>query len=371
MAASRPRCDGSPFNSSSFLKAQAVKSVICHSAKDLRIENTELPALGDQQLLVNIAYGGICGSDLHYYQHGGFGTVRIKQPITLGHEVSGVVAGVGARVTGVRKGQRIAISPSRPCGHCRFCQAGQHNQCLNMRFYGSAMPFPHIQGAFSEQLIIDSHQAHPIADHLSLSEAALAEPLSVGLHAIGRSGGVLGKQVLVTGCGPIGSLLVGALRRAGASCIVAADIADLPLQCAREMGADITINLRTQADALAAYKLDKGQFDTVFEASGSEAALRAGLDVIVPRGVLVTIGMGGDVSLPMTQLVAKEVDMRGTFRFHAEFATAVRFLNEGLVNGKPVITAVLPIERAIDAFELAADKSQSLKVQISFAEAVA
>jgi len=107
----------------------------------------------------------------------------------------------------------------------------------------------------------------------------------------------------------------------------------------------------------------------VFEASGSEAALRVGLDTIVPRGVLITVGMGGDISLPMTQVVAKEVDMRGTFRFHAEFATAVRFLNEGLVNGKPVITSVLPMDRALEAFELAADKSQSLKVQIAFADA--
>lgn len=346
-----------------------MKSVVCHSAQDLRIENTELPPLGEHQLRVNVAYGGICGSDLHYYQHGGFGTVRIKQPIALGHEISGVVDALGSQASGIQPGQRIAISPSRPCGQCRFCQAGQHNHCLNMRFYGSAMPFPHIQGGFSEQLIIEGYQAHPIADHLSLSEAALAEPLSVGLHAIQRAGSVLGKQVLVTGCGPIGSLLIGALRRAGAARIVAADIADLPLKCAKEMGADETINLKSQPQALDAYKVDKGQFDVVFEASGSEAALRVGLDTIVPRGVLITVGMGGDISLPMTQIVAKEVDLRGTFRFHAEFATAVRFLNEGLVNGKPVITSVLPLERAIEAFDLAADKSQSLKVQISFQNA--
>ena len=104
----------------------------------------------------------------------------------------------------------------------------------------------------------------------------------------------------------------------------------------------------------------------MFEASGSEPALRAGLDVIVPRGILVTVGMGGDMSLPMTQLVAKEVDLRGTFRFHAEFATAVQFLNEGLINGKPVITGILPMDKAVEAFELACDKSQSLKVQIEF-----
>jgi L-idonate 5-dehydrogenase len=346
-----------------------MRSVICHGPRDLRLEERELPPLNTQQIQVQVAYGGICGSDLHYAQHGGFGTVRIKEPIALGHEVSGIVRTVGSEVEGVTAGQRIAISPSRPCGQCRFCQAGQHNHCLNMRFYGSAMPFPHIQGAFSEQLVIEGYQAHPIADHLSLSEAALAEPLSVGLHAIQRAGSVLGKQVLVTGCGPIGSLLIGALRRAGAARIVAADIADLPLKCAKEMGADETINLKTQSEALDKYKVDKGQFDVVFEASGSEAALRTGLDTIVPRGVLITVGMGGDISLPMTQVVAKEVDLRGTFRFHAEFATAVRFLNEGLVDGKPVITGILPMDRALEAFELAADKSQSLKVQIAFADA--
>ena len=344
-----------------------MRALVIHSAQDLRLENRDQPAMGEHELLVSVAFGGICGSDLHYYQHGGFGTVRIKQPITLGHEVSGIVDGWGAQVSGFERGQRIAISPSRPCGQCRFCQAGQHNHCLNMRFYGSAMPFPHIQGAFSEAIIIERYQAHPIAAHLSLSEAALAEPLSVGLHAISRAGSVLGQQVLVTGCGPIGLLLIGALRRAGAGRIVACDIASLPLNCAREMGADETINLSTEAERLEAYKAEKGQFDTVFEASGSQAALRTGLDLIRPRGVLVTVGMGGDISLPMTQLVAKEVDMRGTFRFHAEFATAVRFLNEGLVNGKPVITRVLPVDQAIDAFNLAADKSQSLKVQIQFA----
>jgi L-idonate 5-dehydrogenase len=343
-----------------------MKTLVCHAAKDLRIETTELPVLGDQQLLVRVAYGGICGSDLHYYQNGGFGTVRIKQPMALGHEFSGTVDAVGAQVTAYKPGQRIAISPSRPCGHCRFCQLGQHNHCLNMRFYGSAMPFPHIQGGFSEKLVIDASQAHPIADHLSLSEAALAEPLSVGLHAIQRAGGVLGKQVLVTGCGPIGSLLIGGLRRAGAARIVAADLADLPLQCARHMGADETINLLTQADGLDQYKADKGQFDAVFEASGSPAALRTALDVIAPRGVLVTVGLGGDISLPMNQIVAKEIDLRGTFRFHPEFATSVQFLNERLINGKPVITSVLPMDRAVEAFELALDKRQSLKVQISF-----
>jgi L-idonate 5-dehydrogenase len=343
-----------------------MQSIVCHAARDLRLETLSLPPIGAKQLLVNVAFGGICGSDLHYFQHGGFGTVRIKEPMALGHEVSGVVKAVGEEVTGFTRGQRIAISPSRPCGHCRFCQSGAHNQCLSMRFYGSAMPFPHIQGAFSDQLVIDASQAHVLSDGLSLSGAALAEPLSVGLHAIQRAGGVLGKTVLVTGCGPIGSLLIGALRRAGAATIVAADIADLPLQCAKAMGADETINTISNKEAIAKYKVEKGQFDAVFEASGSEAALHLGFDVIAPRGVLVAIGLGSNITLPMNQLVAKEIDLRGTFRFHSEFATAVRFLNEGLIDGTPVITAIVPATEALRAFELASDKSKSLKVQISF-----
>jgi L-idonate 5-dehydrogenase len=164
--------------------------------------------------------------------------VRIKEPMVLGHEVSGVVDALGSDVTAFHVGQRIAISPSRACGVCRYCQQGLHNHCMDMRFYGSAMRFPHVQGAFREILVIDAVQAHAVAAGLSLSEAALAEPLSVGLHAIARAGSVFGKRVLVTGCGPIGALLIAGLRRAGAAHIVAVDIANLPLACALRMGAD-------------------------------------------------------------------------------------------------------------------------------------
>jgi L-idonate 5-dehydrogenase len=349
-----------------------IRALICHGALDLRLEHLQPDAvdfpkvLGARQLRVRVAFGGICGSDLHYYQHGGFGVVRIKQPMALGHEISGVVEEAGAEVNDFKAGQRIAISPSRPCGLCRFCQLGQQHQCLSMRFYGSAMPFPHIQGGFRDSLVIEQHQAHAVADHLSLSEAALAEPLSVGLHAINRAGGVFGKQVLVTGCGPIGSLLIGGLRRAGAARIVAVDVAEMPLDCAKKMGADETINLSTDPRGLDKYLADKGQFERVFECSGNERALKSALDVIAPQGVLVAVGLGGDMTLPINQIVAKEIDLRGTFRFHPEFATAVRFLNEGLIDGKPVITRILPFDSAVEAFKLAGDKSQSLKVLIAF-----
>ena len=348
-----------------------MRALVCHAPLDLRLDSVQADAPGPHELLVRVAFGGICGSDLHYYQHGGFGTVRIKEPMALGHEVSGVVAALGAGVEGFDVGQRIAISPSRPCGACKFCLQGMQNHCLEMRFYGSAMRFPHVQGAFSETLVIDAAQAHKIAPDLPLSQAALAEPLSVGLHAIARAGSVFGKQVLVTGCGPIGSLLIAGLRRAGAARIVAVDLADRPLTCAREMGADETINLLTQPDGLAPYAAQKGRFDVMFEASGSDKALRAGLEVVAPRGVLVAIGLGGDVTLPLNMLVAKEIELRGTFRFHEEFAVAVAFLNQRLIDGRPVISHIINFERATQAFELAGDKRQAMKVQIAFDPALA
>lgn len=343
-----------------------MRALVCHAPLDLRLDAFATDALGPQQLRVRIAYGGICGSDLHYFQHGGFGTVRIKEPMVLGHEVSGVVDEVGSEVAGFRRGQRIAISPSRPCGACRYCQQGLHNHCMDMRFYGSAMRFPHVQGAFRETLVIDANQAHAVADDLSLSEAALAEPLSVGLHAIARAGSVFGKRVLVTGCGPIGALLIAGLRRAGAAHIVAADIADLPLACALKMGADQAINLANEPEGLASFAVNKGCFDVMFEASGSEKALINGLEVVAPRGVIVTIGLGGNITLPLNTLVGKEIDLRGTFRFHAEFAVAVAFLNQRLIDGRPVITNIVDFSQAGDAFRLAGDKRQSMKVQIAF-----
>lgn len=343
-----------------------MRALVCHAPLDLRLDAFADEAMGPQQMRVRVAFGGICGSDLHYFQHGGFGTVRIREPMVLGHEVSGVVEKLGSEVSGFRVGQRIAISPSRPCGACRYCQQGLHNHCMDMRFYGSAMRFPHEQGAFRETLVIDAAQAHVVADGLPLSQAALAEPLSVGLHAIARAGSVFGKRVLVTGCGPIGALLIAGLRRAGAAQIVAADIADLPLACAVKMGADQAINLAQNPEGLAPFAANKGCFDVMFEASGSEKALIGGLDVVAPRGVIVTIGLGGNIAMPLNTLVGKEIDLRGTFRFHTEFAVAVAFLNQGLIDGRPVISDILDFGQAGDAFRLAGDKRKSMKVQIAF-----
>lgn len=342
-----------------------MRAIVIHAARDLRIEDRPEESPGPGQLRLRLATGGVCGSDLHYYNHGGFGAVRLKEPMILGHEVSAFVEEIGAGVDGFRLGQLVAVSPSRPCGGCRFCLEGLPNQCLNMRFYGSAMPFPHIQGAFRESLVADATQCVD-ATGLSPGEAAMAEPLAVTLHATRRAGDMLGKRVLVTGCGPIGVLSILAARRAGAAEIVATDLSDFTLSLARKVGADRVINTGTEPDALAAYGADKGHFDVLYECTGVAAALAGGIAALRPRGVILQLGLGGDMTLPMMAITAKELDLRGSFRFHAEFAVGVGLMQKGLIDVKPLITHSIALDQAETAFRLASDRSQAMKAQIVF-----
>lgn len=235
-----------------------------------------------------------------------------------------------------------------------------------MCYYGSAMRNPHVQGAFRQSLVIEAWQAHRLADHVSDEEGAMVEPLSVALHAVTRGGPIMGKRVLVTGCGPIGALVVVAARRAGAREIVVTDVGDFTLRKALQVGADRAINVAEEPQALQAYHADKGYFDVLFECSGNEQALRAGLDALRPRGIIVQVGLGGEMTLPINAIAAKELELRGTFRFHEEFAVGVDLLNKRLIDVKPLISASMPYRDATKAFKLASDRSQAMKVLLSF-----
>lgn len=343
-----------------------MKAVVIHAAKDLRIEERDVEPVGPGQVEVAIEAGGICGSDLHYYNHGGFGTVRIREPMILGHEVAGTIKALGEGVSGLSVGDRVAVSPSRPCNECEYCLKGQQNHCLNMRFYGSAMPMPHIQGAFRQRLVAQAWQCHRVEEGVSIHEAAMAEPFAVTLHAVARAGALTDKRVLVTGCGPIGALAIIAARAHGAREIVATDVMDAVLKKALDIGADRVINVADNADQLSAYSANKGYFDVQFEASGNQSAVRSGLEVLRPRSTVVQLGLGGDVSIPQNMVVAKEIEMKGTFRFHEEFGLAVDFINKGRVDLKPLLTGTFPLNEAVTAFETAADRTKSMKVQLAF-----
>ncbi|HSG03365.1 MAG TPA: L-idonate 5-dehydrogenase [Marinobacterium sp.] len=342
-----------------------MKAIFAHGPKDIRLTELAEEPLARGQVRVNTARGGICGSDLHYFNHGGFGDVRLKEPMILGHEVSGFISELGEGVEGLNIGDLVAISPSRPCGECEYCQQGLQNHCMDMRFYGSAMPFPHIQGAFRTSLVIQASQAVP-ALGITPEEAAMAEPLSVGLHAVNRAGNVFGKTVMVTGCGPIGVMCLLAARRAGAARVIAVDISDFTLEFAKRAGADLVINSIENSAAFESLRVGKGQVDVLIECSGAESALNNAITCMRPRGVIVQLGLGGPMSLPMMAVTAKELELRGSFRFHEEFRKAVEFMAAGLIDVKPILTHTYNLNAFQDAFETAVDRKAAMKVQVAF-----
>ena len=212
-----------------------------HAKEDLRVEAVEQPQVEPGQVLIRLGAGGICGSDLHYYFEGRNGSFVIREPLMPGHEASGVVAKVGAGVTRVKVGDKVAVSPSHACGRCDYCREGREQLCRNMRFLGSASLYPHVQGMFCEYFVIGERQCYPVDGDVSLGELAFAEPLAVALHAVNRGPDLLGKSVLITGAGTIGCLTVIAARLAGAKQITVSDVLDRPLATAQEVGADRVI----------------------------------------------------------------------------------------------------------------------------------
>ncbi len=341
---------------------------VLHATKDLRLEERPETALGPDQVRVRFGAGGICGSDLHYYYEGRVGDFALREPLILGHEIAGEVIETGRAVARVRPGDRVAVNPSQPCWQCRACQAGRTNLCRRMTFYGSAAVFPHIQGAFQEQLVCFESQCHVVPASLPYGIAALAEPLAVCLHAVRRAGALLGQNLLITGCGPIGALTCMAARLAGAARITVTDIASEPLAVARAIGADETIDVTAEPDRIEAYSADKGWFDVAIEASGSPKALFTCLDCVHPGGRIVQLGMlpGGDLGLPLTRLTPKEIDLLGTFRFHEEFGQAVEALTSGRLDVAPLLTGTFSARERDAAFAAALDRRRHMKVQLVF-----
>ena len=343
-----------------------MKTATLFGAHDLRIVQTPEPApLAAGQVKVRFGAGGICGSDLSYYAKFKVGDFNVQEPIVLGHEVSGEIAEVAADVKHLKAGDRVAINPNQPCRVCRTCMAGQGNLCLQMNFYGSAAVFPHIQGVFREYLVCSAEQCFKVPGTLDFRVAAMAEPLAVALHAVRRAGSLLGKNVLITGCGPIGALILMVAKRAGAASITVTDLADAALERAKTFGADYTVNSGTQAALVESWRDNKGTFDIGLECSGSAPGIVATILATKSGGRVVQVGMTGDIAFPINRLMSREVDYLGAFRFDQEYAWAVRELAEERIDVRGLLTHHYALEEANEAFRVAADRSVSMKVHLT------
>lgn len=345
-----------------------MRAAVLFGKHDLRVERRDVRPPGIGEAEVQIAYGGICGSDISYFKKGCVGDFAVREPLVLGHEVAGTVVAVGEGVTAVATGSRVAVNPSRPCLQCNFCRGGRSNLCRNMRFFGSAAVWPHVQGAFSERLIVREDQCVRVPDDFSLRLASCAEPLSVALHAANQAGSLLGKRVLVSGAGPIGLMCIVTVLKAGAAEVHCSDIVDAPLRVATALGATATYNVGAQPAVLEPFAADKGYFDIGFEVSGAPSALATHFRVVRPGARIVQVGMlpPGDVPVPINVLQSREIELIGAFRAHMEFDQAVRALATRQIDVRPILSAEFPLDEVLDAFELAVDRNRALKVHIAF-----
>ncbi|MFI1506472.1 L-idonate 5-dehydrogenase [Streptomyces sp. NPDC020597] len=333
---------------------------VIHGPGDLRVEERAAPTPGPGEVLVAVRYGGICGSDLHYWRHGGVGDFRLREPLVPGHEV------VGAASSGPLAGAAVAVHPATPCGVCPECADGRRQVCRDTRYLGSAARTPHVQGGFAAEIAVPADQVRPLPQGLPLRRAVLAEPLSVALHAVRRAGAVSGRRVLVTGTGPIGTLVVAAAKAAGAAHVTVTDLLPAALGYARAAGADVVVRADDPADPGWPSETDPA-VDVAVEASGTAAGLECCLRLVRRGGVVVQLGMlpPGKSPFPGNLLVSREIELRGAFRFDTEFDDALR-----LLAAEPafdaLVSAVVPVREAESAFTLAADRSRSCKVLLDF-----
>jgi L-iditol 2-dehydrogenase len=332
-------------------------AAVLHGAGDLRVGPHPMPSVGPREVLVEIRSVGVCGSDVHYYEHGRIGDFVVREPLVLGHESAGVVVDRGVDADRHEIGQRVALEPGVPCGRCRECRAGRYNLCPYVRFFAT----PPIDGAFARYVAIHQDFAYPIPDQLSDDAGALIEPLSVAVWANRKAGTAIGSRVLVTGAGPIGVLAAQVARAAGAEHVAIVDVNADRLALATRLGADQAIDGRSGTD------LATVEPDILLECTGVEPVVRGGIQALRPAGTAVLVGMGAtsDQSLPVARIQARELTVTGTFRYANTYPEAIALAASGRVKLDEIVGARLPLDQAEAALRMGHTDPSVLKAVVT------
>jgi 2-desacetyl-2-hydroxyethyl bacteriochlorophyllide A dehydrogenase len=338
-----------------------VKTYLLYGPKDIRLADRPVPTLEAGEVLVEIKFTGICGSDLHYFNHGFCGRFVPKHPFALGHEFSGIVRDVGSNVQDLSAGDEIAVDPSMPCGSCNHCRSGHYNLCLYMKFFGSASCDPHIDGSMGQYVVVPSSNCYVLPRGINLSQASLLEPLSVAMHAVRQVGDISGKSVLITGGGPIGQLILRVARALGAYRVTMSDVNAFARDFALASGANAAINPVDEKVWQA-----NEHYDVVIEASGVPSALSNGLEVVRRGGTVVLVGTLPELfSLPGNLIMSKELKLFGSFRFAHVFQDAINMVAAGQINLDGIVTDIYGFDDVPIAMEKALAKDDVMKVQIA------
>jgi L-iditol 2-dehydrogenase len=318
---------------------------------EIVLEERPTPQPGPREVLVEITAVGVCGSDVHYYEHGRIGDFVVAAPLVLGHESAGRVVALGAGVTRHAVGDRVTLEPGVPCGRCRECRSGRYNLCPDVVFLAT----PPVDGAFTDHVAIHEDFAFALPDGMSDDAGALMEPLSVGIWACRKAGVAPGDRVLITGAGPIGLLAMQVARASGAS-VTVSDVSEARLALAERTGADRTV--RGDVSGIEA--------DCLLECSGHPAALSSGIAALRPAGTAVVVGMGpgATAEIPLALVQAREIWLTGTFRYANTYPTAIALVADGRVDVEAIITGHFPLEETEAALRAGRDDPASVKAVV-------
>lgn len=314
-----------------------MKVSIMTDIKQLEFTERAVPAVGPQDVLVKVEAVGICGSDLHYFEHGRIGNYIVKPPFVLGHEASGVVVELGPEVTHLKVGDRVALEPGITCGECEFCKSGKYNLCPDVVFFAT----PPVDGVLQEYVAHPAALSFKLPEHLSALEGAMVEPLAVGLHAAKQGQAAIGQTTVVTGTGCIGLMSLLALKAVGISKVIVVDVIDKRLAKARELGAFATINAATEDVVTRVLELTDGKgCDLVIETAGLASTTNQAIQYVKKGSHIVLVGYSkeGHRDLQVELAMDKELTFDTVFRYRHLYPLAIEAIASGLIPVRDVVT---------------------------------
>jgi L-iditol 2-dehydrogenase len=323
---------------------RTMRASVLHAPGKLAVEERPVPVPGPREVLVEIGSVGVCGSDIHYYEHGRIGDFVVREPLVLGHEAGGRIVAVGDGVDEARVGERVALEPGVPCRRCAHCRRGRYNLCPDVRFFAT----PPVDGAFCEYVVVPDDFAYPVPDAVSDDAAGLIEPLSVGVWANRTARVRPGGSLLVAGAGPIGLLVLQVARAQGAGDVVVSDLDPQRRSLAQRMGATAVLDPAADGDPVEAAPGDG--FDAFVDCTGAPAAVLAGMPAVRPAGVVVLVGMGADeLTVPVPLIQNRELTLTGTFRYANTWPEAIALAQSGAVDLDGLVTGHVDLDHVEEA----------------------
>lgn len=327
-----------------------MKTAVMLGIGEMGFEERDIPQVKDDEVLVKLEYVGICGSDLHYYETGAIGDYVVEPPFVLGHEPGGTVVEVGKNVTHLKAGDRVALEPGKTCGHCEFCKTGRYNLCPDVVFFAT----PPVDGVFQEYVAHEADLCFKLPNNVSTLEGALIEPLAVGFHAAIQGDAHLGQKAVVMGAGCIGLVSMMALKARGVSEVYVVDIMEKRLKKALELGADGVINGAEENVEQKIRQITDGRgVDLVIETAGTEITTRQAISIAKKGSNIVLVGYSksGEMTLPMSLVLDKELTFKTVFRYRHIYPMAIEAVSQGKVNLKGIVTDIFDLDDAQKAMD--------------------